>query len=709
MRGKALIFVVLLFLPIAAAMQPQIDAYTNQTIYGPGDTLQAYAIVGNLTGTSTEVLVDSLIASDASERFKTLLDRQKVTLAPYEQKKVILFEFIVPIDFPFANYTLISIATAEDGAKNQDDGSFKVIGTQKETRITTQICADSECKTRKKVFIEGEKAYAKISTNQRSNSPPKIKASLTTNARGKKTLTTPMTSEQISTTPQVSGTEQITLMKNISANSIASITAQSSGEGYVLEEESSEYTVIQSHALLADESQCNANLICEAVLGEDSATCPQDCPKNAGAGSVCLSQPPTVIPINDCGPITASGNYALQRDLIGLTSTCFVIRASDVVLDGNGHKIAAAGSPLVSRLGIDINAWNAVTYANIVVKNIVIENFGTGVSAQNFSNLDVVGVKVLNSLWGVNFISGRDSSLSDSNIINGSRGGARLMDVNNSFFSDNNYYNCGATDTALMLGNTFNNTFINQTLDNPSSWNENYGISLGKDMTTTSFFAVSGNTFQNTVINNIFRTWLYNGTQSFDNNFTNTTLSTYLGSINFPGKLIVKGHYELNGFSLRISLNKLIYDPSFNPYLTGQAIVKLNNVTGFSSPTAYKDGSMCLAPTCTNFQNLGNNSYSFNITLAGTYSVGENTGGVNFHPADADLNWMITQKEFMDYGNCFIYPQNCLLGLTVNGAYFLNAGTIFKYALNKQYSYVPEKFCPPDLPGNCWTFVSSKS
>jgi hypothetical protein len=104
----------------------------------------------------------------------------------------------------------------------------------------------------------------------------------------------------------------------------------------------------------------------------------------AGMASADEAEPLQPGPITEPGVIEEPGVYTLQNDidLGGQNITAFEIKASDVVLDGNGYTISNGESEAIHVLAS--SSGNALT--NVTVKNLRITDVETGISTMNLQD-----------------------------------------------------------------------------------------------------------------------------------------------------------------------------------------------------------------------------------------------------------------------------------------------------------------------------------
>jgi photosystem II stability/assembly factor-like uncharacterized protein len=100
--------------------------------------------------------------------------------------------------------------------------------------------------------------------------------------------------------------------------------------------------------------------------------------------------------ITTCGELGIPGEYTLQNDLTTSgTSTCFYISSDNITINGNGHSITGAGTSTGS-IAIDARARVSGPeseldeaqngYTNLIISNLTIAGFTTGVNTSGNSN-----------------------------------------------------------------------------------------------------------------------------------------------------------------------------------------------------------------------------------------------------------------------------------------------------------------------------------
>jgi len=89
--------------------------------------------------------------------------------------------------------------------------------------------------------------------------------------------------------------------------------------------------------------------------------------------------------VTSCGKITAAGTYTLGLNLTGISGTCFVVSADNVIIDGAGFSVTAVSS----NSSYAVTATSSASGANghiVTLNNITFSNFANGVNASGSNN-----------------------------------------------------------------------------------------------------------------------------------------------------------------------------------------------------------------------------------------------------------------------------------------------------------------------------------
>ncbi|MCH7535757.1 MAG: right-handed parallel beta-helix repeat-containing protein, partial [Bacteroidetes bacterium] len=145
-----------------------------------------------------------------------------------------------------------------------------------------------------------------------------------------------------------------------------------------------------------------------------------------GQPSVCTQDPS--YNIIECGSLLEPGIYELQNDLV-IDNNCLDINADDITILGQGFSITGDG-------GSSDKGVRSIGNSGLTIKNLVINNFGTGIQFRGGSSALIRNVEITSSDNGIIFWDYSDGWISNV-LINGTSIHAVQLFVN-SGASDNN-------------------------------------------------------------------------------------------------------------------------------------------------------------------------------------------------------------------------------------------------------------------------------
>ena len=198
-------------------------------------------------------------------------------------------------------------------------------------------------------------------------------------------------------------------------------------------------------------------------------------------------------PINSCGELAVSGLYTLTSNVSNGSSTCFVITADNVIIDGWGFTVSGTGSVAIDGRGV-AEGSDAVT--NLIVNDLNISGYTTGINLSGSNDTTGLGenygfagsggdVAVYYSTIGSILVNGGNSS---TQFYGGEGGNISLnginLDISNKTLSAlggngtlGKYY-----DGGLYLNYTGTLTKTNVVLSSLSFFDDNttsYGVYVG--------------------------------------------------------------------------------------------------------------------------------------------------------------------------------------------------------------------------------------
>jgi hypothetical protein len=269
-------------------------------------------------------------------------------------------------------------------------------------------------------------------------------------------------------------------------------------------------------------------------------------------------------------------------------------------------------------------------------------------------------------------------SVSSDNIING-----------NTINATNNKSISNSSEGVYLSGNSQGNLFEN-----------NWVISTGNAVSfITSGYKPGSNIFKNNSLYNIpavdffFRSATIDGTQFINQpinkmNFTgkgnNNTLfeDTRYGKIRFGNYINRTGGGINNNLYTNMSNNirfadnyAFINSTNVTGYnLNKTAWVTLYNIPVFVNPTVYRDGSECGSSICTEFTNLGGNSFSFKVAYWSYYEILNKPVPFTYNCTLPNITSFLTTESICDTLN---KTRNSLLASSVyTGFAQINASAV---------------------------------
>ena len=127
-----------------------------------------------------------------------------------------------------------------------------------------------------------------------------------------------------------------------------------------------------------------------------------------------LARADTPVPIDSCTTITRSGSYVLARDLRS-DGACVRIRASNVILDGQGHTIEAFDPQARRGHGIDIRPRLGGQLSNVTVRDVTVRGFRNGIAVQDTRASTIRRVTATGNNIGL-FVNGTEMLLASNTV-----------------------------------------------------------------------------------------------------------------------------------------------------------------------------------------------------------------------------------------------------------------------------------------------------
>ena len=193
---------------------------------------------------------------------------------------------------------------------------------------------------------------------------------------------------------------------------------------------------------------------------------------SVATAGVVLTQPASAAPetLSSCTTIDESGEYALTSDIDAGGETCFMITASDVTLDGNGHTITGDGGN-DRTFGVFVNGTNSEV-SNVTVTDLSTTQWFIGYQTRDASNVTITDTTAVdNKYYGYWSVLSEDVLIEDSVARDHTRGEGEGISVIrstnlvlNNVTSVNNEYGVHIDNDARDI------RIVDSTISNNSVW-----------------------------------------------------------------------------------------------------------------------------------------------------------------------------------------------------------------------------------------------
>jgi len=279
-------------------------------------------------------------------------------------------------------------------------------------------------------------------------------------------------------------------------------------------------------------------------------------------------------------PIQRNGDYYALTGNITSDGDGIVIERSNIIIDGAGHMIR--GIRKYPSAGINLTGRT-----HIIIENINIQNFTSGIWLYNSSGNSINRNNITNNVDGIKFENSSNNTISGNNIVNNSEGIELNYALNNTIY-ENNIRAASPKDGVVV----------------------HVGVSL--------YSSLHNNVSANIVTNNHWGVFLYNSSNNIfnGNNITaNDEYGIYLrtnsSNNKFYGNNIINSWY---GVEVDSSNNNTI---SKNNIMNGQLGIYMHS----------SDANVALGNLITDNRNGIDVSYSSNNTILGNL-ITENEFGI---------------------------------------------------------------------------------
>ena len=169
---------------------------SEKSFYNLGETIEIYADVENIRDYTVNTNLQAILKDNKGEYPLAVIPFEFV-LMQNEIKKILLYEILVTENMISDFYTVDVELVFNNEKITKKSLQFEIIGTLKEIVLDVNVCKDSSCKEKSKMFIKDNKIYFDFN----SNINPDISAILTYPDKTIEQITLPgsIKSEQIGT------------------------------------------------------------------------------------------------------------------------------------------------------------------------------------------------------------------------------------------------------------------------------------------------------------------------------------------------------------------------------------------------------------------------------------------------------------------------------------------------------------------------------
>lgn len=208
-------------------------------------------------------------------------------------------------------------------------------------------------------------------------------------------------------------------------------------------------------------------------------------------------------PLQACGPLTRSGQYLLETNLVGIGGNCFTVMQNGTSLNCKNHLLI---NPTHNGTAI-----SSIGKSGVLIQNCSISGFNTGIKASGQS-LVVVNTSITGSNTGINLTASTGSLLLNNSISHSYVFGLLMKNVTKSVVSRNLFSSGLENNTGLYLYNSPLNHVQNNTFSS---------VEVG--------LLINGNSTNNTISDNLATGNIYDYACSYQNSGINAEL----GGVNY--------------------------------------------------------------------------------------------------------------------------------------------------------------------------------
>ncbi|MCD6549616.1 right-handed parallel beta-helix repeat-containing protein, partial [Candidatus Micrarchaeota archaeon] len=198
-------------------------------------------------------------------------------------------------------------------------------------------------------------------------------------------------------------------------------------------------------------------------IGEKPSTCPASCAGNDKEdcndsdpnknelinGYICIDSSHN---IDSCKVLSSPGIYLVTENITSTSSVCLDVQSDDVIILGEGYKIRGTGAE--GTKGIRINGHH-----NVYIKDLIIENFGTGLDLENAGDVTAKYLIINESGVGIRVYNSDSNKFKLNRILNCDIGVGVIDSDDNRF--EGNYVRYSETESLHLEGSSNNWFYYN--------------------------------------------------------------------------------------------------------------------------------------------------------------------------------------------------------------------------------------------------------
>ncbi|WP_191965446.1 MULTISPECIES: right-handed parallel beta-helix repeat-containing protein [Haloferax] len=123
--------------------------------------------------------------------------------------------------------------------------------------------------------------------------------------------------------------------------------------------------------------------------------------------------------LESCTTIDESGSYVLTTQIRNQTDTCFEVRASDVVFDGNGHVVSGTLQQGTAAIVVRPPENGSEPIQNVTIRNVSLTNWVFGVVYTDVENSTLTDIRTYQTVDGISVVNSTNVTIDRVRTTNG--------------------------------------------------------------------------------------------------------------------------------------------------------------------------------------------------------------------------------------------------------------------------------------------------